>query len=265
MRLKNFSFYLFLLILLTPLACHQLDPNYSEPMIYASLNRVEYYDYTVEYERYVEVFDSRGLRMVPIVILNKETLNGDYYGTKYFYLDSVSFPVNTTYNLQVIHYWGKAAARVIMPDNFSLITPPENYILDLESTLVITWHKSAGAEWYGLNLRIDYDYRNYYGEEDDYTFILDTTVYDTFLIIPPKRIFPAAVADVLNGDATVWVWAGTGPPFQPGDKGNIRGAGFGFFNAYNEPREKYFYVGAPIAHRRCPGKKISERRKLTRN
>lgn len=219
-------------------------------MITGYLYRLEYYDHSVEYERYIEVLDSRGLRMVPVVVLNKETLAGNFYGTKYIYQDTVAFPVNTSYNLQVSHYWGKASAQVMMPGNFSLITPPENQILDLESTLVLSWHPSPGAEWYGVELRIDYDYRSFYGEEDDYTFRLDTMVKDTSLTIPPEMIFPAFVADVLRGDGTAMVWAGSGPAFEPGDRGNIHGVGFGFFNGINEPREKYFYVGAPITLRR---------------
>lgn len=243
------------------LNCRQLDPNYSEPIIQGSLYRLENYDYSVSYERYFDIFDSRGLRMVPIIILNKETLDGNYYGTEYIYQDTNTFPVNTRYRLQVSHYWGKATAEVMMPGNFSLITPPENYILDLESTLVISWHPAPGAEWYGVELRIDYDYRNFFGEEEDYTYIFDTLVKDTSLTIPPERIFPASVADVLEGDGSAWVWAGSGPTFLPGDKGNISGAGFGFFNAINETREKYFYVGAPINIRRHP-KIIRERRRM---
>ncbi len=241
-----------LLLVLFTLRCRQLDPNYSEPMINGYLYRVEYYDYSVEYERYVEVFDSRGLRMVPVVTINNEPLDVLYYSwTKYGYGDTFEFAVNAPYELVVQHYWGKARAKVVMPGNFSLTSPPERYILDKESTLVISWTRSAGAEWYWVELDIDYEYRDTLNREDDWGCALDTMVLDTFLIIPPHRIFPGFVRDVIEGDGSAMVWSGCGPVIEPGDEGNIHGVGFGFFNAINEPREKYFYVGAPIVQRRA--------------
>jgi len=229
------------------------NPNYSEPMINGYLYRGEYYDYSVDYERFVQVIDNRGLRMVPVVWLNDETLDVFYYTwTEYRYGDTLKFAVNCPYRLLVEHYWGKANARVTMPGNFSIITPPEGYILDLDSTLCISWHSSAGAEWYQVELVIDYEYRDSTGGEDDYTFTLDTIIKDTFLIVPRERVFPNNVMDVIEGDGSAMIMAGCGPAIEPGDKGNVSGAGFGFFNALNEPREKYFYVGAPISVRRCP-------------
>jgi len=246
-------------------SCRRLDPNYSLPMINGYLYRGEYYDYSVEYERFVQVIDSRGLRMVPVVSLNNETLDVLYYSwTEYRYGDTVEFAVELPYQLQVEHYWGKAGARVTMPGNFSLITPPEGYILDLDSTLFLSWHHSAGAEWYQVELIIDYDYRDTTGAEADRTFTLDTILRDTFLTVPSARIFPGFVMDVLEGDGSAMVWAGCGPAIEPGDRGNVHGAGFGFFNALNEPREKYFYVGAPIAFRRCPDSQRARSRRLER-
>ncbi len=243
-----FGFYL----VVSVAGCCGRDPDYSEPMINGWLYRGEYYDNTVEYERYVEVFDPKGLRMVPVVSLNKESLPAFYYSwTKYAYKDSNQFMVNQPYELKVEHFWGKASARVTMPGNFSIHRPREGYILDLDSTLYISWSKSAGAQWYFAEIDIEYNYRGTNGEDDDQIFQLDTLLTDTLLVIPSERIFPAFVADVYEGDGCVVVWSGNGPAIEPGDKGNIQGSGFGFFNAINEPREKYFYVGAPISLRRC--------------
>lgn len=245
--------------------CRQFDLNYSEPMINGYLYRGEFYDYSVEYERYVEVFDNHGLRMVPVVVLNNETLDAFYYTwTKYRYGDTMAFPVDYPYELEVTHYWGRAGAKVRMPGNFSLTTPPEGYILDQDSTLFISWHPSVGAEWYWVEIDIEYDYRDTLGGEDDWSFHLDTIVKDTFLAISPERVFPSFVADVLEGDGSAMVWSGCGPAIESGDKGNIKGCGFGFFNALNEPREKYFYVGAPIQMRRCPDMKMVKERVLGR-
>lgn len=232
-------------------------------MINGYLYRGEYYDYSLEYQRFVQVIDNRGLRMVPVVSLNDETLDVFYYSwTEYRYEDTLEFAVNFPYRLRVEHYWGKASARVTMPGNFSIISPPEGYILDLDSTLCICWQPSAGAEWYQVDLEIDYEYRDSTGGEDDYTLTLDTVIKDTFLVIPRGKIFPANVMDVIEGDGSAMVIGGCGPAIEPGDKGNISGAGFGFFNALNEPREKYFYVGAPIAERRCPDMRAVKEQRL---
>jgi len=239
----------FLLTIFFLSGCRQLDPNYSEPMINGYLYRVEYYDRSIEYERYVEVSDNRGLRMVPVVTLNNELLKVLYYSwTKYGYGDTYQFPLDTFYELKVTHYWGNAWAKVAMPGNFSLLSPPEGYVLDMESTLVISWTRSSRAEWYWVEVDIEYEYRDTLNQEDDLTFGLDTMVFDTFYIIPSSRIFPGFVSDVIEGDGSVMVWAGCGPAIEPGDRGNVQGVGFGFFNAINEPREKYFYVGAPIVN-----------------
>lgn len=228
-------------------------PGYSEPMINAFLIRTQYYDYSVDYSRYVEIFDNRGLRMVPIVTLNHETLAPYFYNPlQYRYGDEKSFPVHAVYNLRVQHYWGEAFSRVVMPGNFRIELPPEGYILDLDSSLLAVWRSSAAAQWYWVEVYAEYDFLDSFGRWDDYLFELETLVVDTSLLIPRRRLFPWYVADVLEGDAAVVVWSGNGPAVEPGDLSNIRGIGFGFFNATNEPREKYFYVGAPPMQRRVP-------------
>ncbi len=246
-------FWLVMVInLLNGPGCERRDAGYSEPMINGWLYRGEYYDNAVEYERYVEVFDPEGLRMVPVVSLNKELLPVSYYSwTKYAYKDSSKFGVNQPYELEVEHYWGKATARVTMPGNFSLRHPGEGYILDLDSTLYVSWSRSAGSQWYFVEIDIEYTYRGVNGEEGEEIIQLDTMLTDTMLVISRERIFPTQVADVYDGDGSVMVWSGNGPAIEPGDKGNVRGSGFGFFNAINEPRERYFYVGAPVFSRRC--------------
>ncbi|OYD16707.1 hypothetical protein CH330_02050 [candidate division WOR-3 bacterium JGI_Cruoil_03_51_56] len=232
----------------------QFDPNYREPMINGFLYRMEYYDGSVSYSRQFDIFDNAGLRMVPIVKLNQETISPYYYAwTNYRYEDTLPFRVYEPYELSVTHYWGEAFSRVVMPGNFCLTSPPgDSYVFDMESTLVVRWKSSAGVQWYWIDLYCDYDFLDSNYNWDDYSFNLDTTITDTYVIVPSERVFPSYVMDVLEGDGSVLVWAGYGPEVEPGDLGNVRGAGFGFVNAVNEPCEKYFYVGAPIAARRSP-------------
>ncbi len=263
------SYWLAALLLVLAIGCDRQerqgqDPNYREPMINAYLYRMEYYDGFVEYDREFDVFDNMGLRMVPVVVLNNDTIVPYHYTwTNYRYNDGSYFRVNELYELNVTHYWGKAFSKVVMPGNFCITSPPgDSYVLDMESTLVVTWRASAGSQWYWIDLYCDYDFLDSNHNWDDYEFNLDTIVKDTYVIVPPERVFPRYVMDVLEGDGSALVWAGYGPPVEPGDCGNVRGAGFGFFNGFNEPREKYFWVGAPIADRRSPGT-LESRDKLT--
>lgn len=251
------------LFLLT--ACFRTESRYKEPMINGFLYRVEYYDRTVEYARDFEVFDNDGLRMVPVLTVSDEPIKVvSYSPTRYVYADEKVFPVDTTYRLDVRHFWGEASAEIAMPGNFRMSLPPEEYILPQDSTLVIRWKSSPRAEWYWADVYIDYEFIDPDGNWDDISIDLDTVLQDTFLLVAADRIFPAQVDEVLEGDGAALVWAGGGPPGEPGDSGNVQGSGFGFFSSANEPREKYFYVGAPPAGRRSPGADVSLAKLITR-
>ncbi|MBN2537750.1 hypothetical protein JXB37_05690, partial [candidate division WOR-3 bacterium] len=74
-----------LLLAVLLVACREpgpgVDPNYSEPMVNGILYRVEFWDGSKAHDRDVEVFDNRGLRMVPVVTLNTRELKPYHYGT----------------------------------------------------------------------------------------------------------------------------------------------------------------------------------------
>jgi hypothetical protein len=239
----------------------ELNPNYREPMINGYVYKTEYSDGSIDYDKNVEVIDNAGLRMVPEVMLNGRPLEIYYYGTTTFrYGDEYYNPVGQRYELNVRHYWGEAFSRVVLPGDFRITGPPPRFILHRESTLVASWRPSFAAQWYWVGLYCGYDFYDTLGEWDDYEFYLDTLVFDTVLSVSPARIFPGSVDSLNEGDGSVMVWAGNGPAIEPGDMGNVRGAGFGFFHAINEPREAYFYVGAPPKARRCPSQQTSQER-----
>ena len=230
-----------------------LNPNYKEPMVYGYLFKAEYYDGSIEYTKDFEVFDYDGLRMVPIVLLNGSQVEAySYSPTTYEYGDAYEIPAHQKYEVEIKHYWGSGFCHLVMPADFHLTAPPRDYILGMDSTLMSTWRASEGAQWYWVSVYVDYDYYDPNGYWDNYTFTLDTLVQDTGIVVPPDRIFPPFVEELLEGDALVTVWAGYGPAVEPGDLGNIRGTATGFVNAINEPREIYFYVGAPPLARRVP-------------
>ncbi|HDQ99199.1 MAG TPA: hypothetical protein ENN51_02785 [candidate division WOR-3 bacterium] len=238
-------------VLLLLVACERAagpapDLNYREPYVDGIMYRIEYYDRSADYFRDVAVRDNDGFRMVPRVRLNRTELSPWHYSpTLYRYGDEEWFRVYRAYNLSVEHYWGEAFSRVVMPGNFEITLPPERYVLERESTLVVSWRPSAGARWYWLDLYCDYDYLDSNGVWDDYVFELDTVVRDTFFIVPRHLVFPGRVVELIEGDGAVAVVAAYGPEVEPGDIGNIRGAGYGFFAAGNEPCDRYFYVGSP--------------------
>jgi hypothetical protein len=258
-------------VLLLPVACEDSsgreswNPTFKEPMVNGYLYKVEFFDFSIEYSTDFEVVDNDGLRMVPVVSLNGSPVEVYSYGyTEYRYGHSNPIPVYSRYELDVRHFWGSAFCRVVMPADFRVTSPPPDYILGRESTLVSTWRSSAGSQWYWASLYVDYDYYDSTGSWDNYTFTLDTLVYDTFIRVGPERIFPPFVAEIIEGDGTAMVWAGNGPAIEPGDLNNVRGVGFGFVNAINEPRERYFFVGAPPAGRRVPGMREAKDRFIER-
>jgi len=230
-------------------------------MVWGYLFKVENYDRSIEYDKDFMVFDNDGLRMVPVVLLNGKQVEPYFYGpTAYQYGDTFDIPVYRRYELEVRHYWGTGFCHLVMPADFRLTVPSDTYILKLESTLVSTWRSARGAQWYWVSIFADYDYEDSTGSWENYEFNLDTLVHDTSIALPPNRTFPAFVHKLLEGDALITVWAGYGPPIEPGDYGNVRGTAVGFVNAINQPRERYFYVGAPPLTRRAPeGKTVVAR------
>lgn len=238
-------------------ACSTVDPvvnpNYSEPLVFAYVYRIEYSDRSVEYDRDVQVYDSRGLRSVPAVSLNGERLAPySYRPTEYRYGDQTPVTVGCLYDLTVSHYWGDAFARAVMPGNFAIVAPSTRYIHARDSVLRIAWSPSTAAQWYWVEVYADYDYNDSSGAWDNYSFSFDTLLTSTSLDLPPELMFPSFVAELLEGDGSVVVWAGAGPANEPGDIGNVKGVGFGFFSGINEPAERLFYVGAPPSVRRVP-------------
>jgi len=230
-----------------------LNPNYKEPMVYGYLYKVEYFDRSIEYNKDFDVFDYDGLRMVPIVLLNGRQVEAyAYSATEYQYGDEYEIPVYEKYELEIEHYWGTGFCHLVMPGDFRIVAPPDTYILKKESTLVSSWRAAKGTQWYWVSIYADYDFNDTTGAWDSYVFILDTLVHDTSIAVAPDRVFPPVVGELLEGDALVTVWAGNGPAIEPGDVGNVRGTATGFVNAFNQPREKYFYVGAPPLERRAP-------------
>jgi hypothetical protein len=229
------------------------NPNYKEPMVWGLLSKVRDVELAVSYDKSIEVFDYDGLRMVPTVLLNGEQVEPlSYSPTSYEYGDTNVIPTNHKYELEIRHYWGTGFCHLVMPGDFALTVPSDTHTLAQGASLASTWRASRGAQWYWLSVYVNYDYYDTLGTWDNREFRLDTLMYDTFIVVSPEPVFPPVVGQVIEGDASVTIWSGNGPPVEPGDLGNVRGTAVGFVNAINEPPAKYFYVGAPPAARRAP-------------
>ncbi len=229
------------------------NPAYREPMVWGILSKFRDIDLVVSYQKDFEVFDLDGLRMVPVVSLNDTQVQPYFYSpTEYDYGDSGAIATNRRYDLEVRHYWGDGFCHLVMPGDFALTVPDDTHLLVKGMSLESAWRVSHGAQWYWLSIYVNYDYYDTAGVWDNLEFRLDTLVHDTWIAVPPERIFPALVGQVIEGDASVTIWSGDGPPVEPGDFGNIRGNAVGFVNAINEPPSKYFFVGAARAARRAP-------------
>jgi hypothetical protein len=238
--------------LIALVACHSRDSRYKEPVVVGFLAKDATLD-QLTYEKEVDVVDYDGLRMVPEVLLNGSEIGLlSFSAFECDYGDTNSIPVNQDYDIEVRHYWGNGTCHLVMPGDFGLGLPIDRYILGQDSTLVSNWRRSSGAQWYWVSVFANYDYYDTLGGWDNYTFTLDTLVTDTVLALPPERLFPQFVGEVIDGDGSVTVQAGFGPANEPGDVGNVRGSALGFVSAVNTPADRYFYVGSPTSVRRAP-------------
>jgi hypothetical protein len=233
------------------------NPNYREPMVWGLLSKVLDDEQAVSYQKDFDVIDFDGLRMVPIVLLNDSHVEPyNYSPTEYDYGDTNVIPANQKYELEVRHYWGTGFCHLVMPGDFALTLPPrlplDTFVLGQGESLASAWSASRGAQWYWLSVYVNYDYYDTLGAWDNREFRLDTLMRDTWIVVPSVQMFPPSVSQVIEGDASVTIWSGNGPPVEPGDLGNVRGTAVGFVNAINEPPSKYFYVGARRAERRAP-------------
>lgn len=234
---------LFLIILINFFFCQKKEDIY----IVGWVSKMEFTKDNVKYYREVGVYNYRGFKMIPKVLMNDTLLplrNEPF--TYAFYGNYSPFLTNQKYKLKVEHQDGIAFSEVYMPSDFEILYPQEETIIKkTQEPLKIFWQKSEGAEWYEVEFVVEYDYLLPNGDEDDFTFSLDTVVKDTYLIIDGKRIFPEYVKEVLDGEGNITIYSGTGPALRPGEKGNIKGSGYGFFNALYSPEDRIFYIEAP--------------------
>jgi hypothetical protein len=231
-------------MLLAGLTCARQPP--AEPLVTGYLFKEAWASGSVTWDRYAEVFDYSFLPEIPKVRLNGQELDlTGYQGIDATYESSSEFPIDTTYDLDVSHYWGNASTRVDMPGDFTVTWPDSTYVLGIDSLLTVTWRKARGATSYLVDLSLEYEYYDWQNTYQDTEYDVDTVVHDTFCQFERNYFFPSHVQYVLDGSAEAVIWACDGPQALPGSKGNVQGAGYGFFTTVNQAPEVDFIVVQP--------------------
>ncbi len=250
-----------IIFLLTLLSC-QKEKVYICAFILRSVGTPWLYP---DYYKEVYVHNKNGFTTIPTSLINDTSLNiYDYHYNWYLFLDFNKLNIDRNYKLEVKYHDGRAEGETYLPGDYEITSPESTYILNRDSILKIHWRKANGAKWYWLDLTIEYDYEDTLGEWDYYEFWKDTILFDTFCIYEKNRFIPGYVETIYEGEGTINIWAMDGPTILPGSKGNISGAGFGFFNTAYQPGERYFYIGAPPKVRRLLSRSREKLAKLRR-
>lgn len=132
--------------------------------------------------------------------------------------DVVVWQSGTRCSLEVTTNYGFATAGGFVPDAVVAVAPTEILLGD---SLVVTWEKAAGADYYELSGTLAAGSGVLVSSGRD-TVVLSATTRDTFVVFAPDVIS-------FEGVAAGVVTAVTGPFPESGAEGNISGDGWGFF------------------------------------
>ncbi len=189
-------------------------------------------DQNQECEATVEIW---GTELVPVVTVNKDTLNlidskiedGFTYYTKW----CKKVGLADTYSLKVT-YGKEASAVVAMPEEYKILSPLSDETLRKNEDLVITWNKSKGADYYELEVKINYNYQVGFGPTRKGEFDTSLVLKDTTITFSSDVVFKDVLEDtgtLKGGEGKVTLRAVTGPYLGHTVEGNIEGEGQGYF------------------------------------
>jgi len=237
------------LSLMLLLACER--PGSQNLLVLGFIYHITYPDNTSGFYQIYLAYDVDGLPQVPVVKVNDRPIEmTDFTPQQGQYESWDAFPIDTTFDIKVQHYWGEAHSRVNMPGNTRLTQPNPGFVQGTGDPVTISWFKAPGASSYWLDLYVSYEYNDTLGEWDYWEQELDTIFSDTTITFPGSSMFPPFVSEVLTGEGEIILWPTDGPQLVPGDTGNVRGCGIGYVAAVNEPPEGWFPIVSPPAQRR---------------
>jgi hypothetical protein len=242
------------------LACQRSAPD--GPLIQGLAYRESFVGEADCYYQVFLVYDIDGLPKIPLVKVNDAPIEMTYFEPQQGQYESWNqFPVDTTMDLKIADYEGEAHCRVNMPGSTVLTLPTPWFVLQKDQPVTIAWNKAHGASTYYLDLYVNYEYNDSFGEWDDFEGEWDTTVTDTSFTFPASWLFSPNVSEVLEGEIYIILWAQDGPPLLAGDMGNVKGHGLGYFASAFEPPDAWFPVVQPPATRLDP-KQLSLRNRM---
>ena len=196
---------------------------------------------------YVEV---DGTRLLPVVAVNGETLDVEYYSSSGEYMWSSQWQKYTQLKpgdsciLYVYQSDGTAQSnKHTVPYSPHITSPDSDFVLHEDYPLTLTWAGTAGVDRYELTFNIEYDYGYYNSYHLDTTIVVPGTA--TSYTLPAATIFPSHVDSVDNGYGYASVQAVSGPLVGRESKGNITGHGLGYFLTSSED-DGYFYIGSSM-------------------
>jgi len=188
---------------------------------------------TLKKEADIEGYKYNGFKIVPLITVNGDTVPiefFDYSPTDFFYHGPINWVnLGDECKFEVDYDEGEGKATDSLPREFSITSPDTSYILHKGNSLNITWGSASGADWYWLDVFIDYSYMDTAGNYEYFYFYLDTIMDGTSYTLNASRIFPGDVDTVLWGDGNISVEGVSGPKILPGAEGNIKGDAVGFF------------------------------------
>ncbi len=219
-------------------------PKTEKPYITALLSRDIFEEDTFYYKE-IYIYDRNGFSRIPLAQINDTVLPITDFGYHYYlFSEERPFCPGNEYKMTVEHRGGKAEGKVAVPENFSILRPPPNFLLNKDSSLEVLWQKAKSASYYLLSLYLHYLYLDTLGETLSLRISSDTIVNDTTIFYPNTYLFPKNLKRIDWGEGRLNIWAIDGAYIRPGAQGNIQGEGWGFYYAINHAGEIYFRIGS---------------------
>ena len=145
---------------------------------------------------------------------------------------------------------GAAYARVVIPEQFEIISPDTsiNILTGIGDSLRVHWSQSTEADAYGVSFDLSYYYELESGDTGYFHIDLDTFITDTTIFFPDSLLYPYA-ADIVN----IWSFYETfritayDGPVLPGAQANVTGDAIGVLYSEKYGGQLNFILAGPMA------------------
>ena len=153
--------YLLSAISIFLLTCER--PGSQDLLVQGFIYHITYPDNTSGFYQMYLACDVDGLPQVPVVKVNDNPIEmTDFQPQQGQYESWDVFPVDTTFDIKIQHYWGEAHSRVNMPGNTRLTEPNLGFVQGMGDPVTISWLKARGASSYWVDLYISYEIQRFF-------------------------------------------------------------------------------------------------------